>query len=147
MKALAIAETALFVDDLSRSAAFYRDVLELKQIADWDRLAVFEAGQSQVLLLFTKGGSLEPISTPGGMVPPGEADGIMHVAFAVSEDELPDWERRLTENGVEIESRVNWMKVPWPGPVKRQSGQSVYFRDPDNHVLEFATPGVWPGSY
>ena len=147
MKPLAIVETAIFVDDLARSAAFYRDVLELQQVAYWDRLAVFKAGDSQVLLLFTKGGSLEPIPTPGGLVPPGEADGVMHVAFAVSEDEVPRWERRLADNGVEIESRVDWTKVPWPGPVKRQSGQSLYFRDPDNHVLELATPGVWPGTY
>ena len=71
----------------------------------------------------------------------------MHVAFSVTENELPSWERRLTEHGVEIESRVDWTKVPWPGSVARQSDQSLFVRDPDRHVLELATPGVWPGTY
>jgi hypothetical protein len=29
-------------------------------------------------------------------------------------------------------------KVVWP-----LGGHSLYFRDPDNHVVELATPGIW----
>jgi len=47
---------------------------------------------------------------------------------------LADWEARLAEAGVAIESRVKWRR-----------GESIYFRDPDGHVLELATPGLWPG--
>jgi catechol 2,3-dioxygenase-like lactoylglutathione lyase family enzyme len=35
---------------------------------------------------------------------------------------------------VEIISRMSWPR----------GGESLYFRDPDNHVLELATPGIWP---
>ena len=34
---------------------------------------------------------------------------------------------------IEIESRVTW-----PG-----GGTSLYFRDPEGHLLELLTPGVW----
>jgi len=29
-------------------------------------------------------------------------------------------------------------RVDWPA-----GGKSVYFRDPDGHMLELATPGLW----
>ncbi|HEX5778765.1 MAG TPA: glyoxalase, partial [Xanthobacteraceae bacterium] len=35
--------------------------------------------------------------------------------------------------GIELESRVDWPR----------GGKSIYFRDPDGHLLEFATPGLW----
>jgi catechol 2,3-dioxygenase-like lactoylglutathione lyase family enzyme len=37
--------------------------------------------------------------------------------------------------GIAIEGRTNW----------RRGGISIYFRDPDGHLLELATPGLWPG--
>ena len=43
------------------------------------------------------------------------------------------WERRLAEHGVATESRMRWPR----GSV------SIYFRDPGNHLLELATPGLW----
>jgi catechol 2,3-dioxygenase-like lactoylglutathione lyase family enzyme len=33
-----------------------------------------------------------------------------------------------------VESRVTWLR----------GGTSLYFRDPDGHSLEVATPGLWP---
>jgi len=39
----------------------------------------------------------------------------------------------LIAQGIRIES-----KVTWPA-----GGQSLYFRDPDNHLVELATPGIW----
>nr|WP_237705563.1 hypothetical protein [Chthoniobacter flavus] len=34
---------------------------------------------------------------------------------------------------MEVESRVTW----------ERGGESIYFRDPDGHLLEMLTPGVW----
>ena len=31
-------------------------------------------------------------------------------------------------------------RTEWP-----RGGVSVYFRDPDGHLLELATPGLWEG--
>jgi catechol 2,3-dioxygenase-like lactoylglutathione lyase family enzyme len=39
----------------------------------------------------------------------------------------------LASGGVTIEARNNW----------ERGGRSIYFRDPDGHLLELATPGLW----
>ena len=46
MQALSIVDPAIFVEALYVSAKFYREVLELEQVAFWDRFAVFRAGES-----------------------------------------------------------------------------------------------------
>jgi catechol 2,3-dioxygenase-like lactoylglutathione lyase family enzyme len=86
-----------------------------------------------VLLVFKRGALLEAQAMPGGTIPPHDGSGPLHVCFAVSSEDLPLWEARLAEHGVAIEGRVTWP----PG------GKSVYFRDPDGHMLEVMTPGTW----
>jgi catechol 2,3-dioxygenase-like lactoylglutathione lyase family enzyme len=128
-----VVETCLYSGDLSRSVRFYRDELGLRLLESGERLCVFSVADKQVLLLFRSGGTLEPIPTPGGMIPPHNAAGQMHVAFAVSKEDFGAWEKHLIARGVAIESKVNWPT----------GGQSLYFRDPDNHLVELATPGLW----
>ena len=128
-----VIETCLYSDDLPRSVRFYQDQLGLRLLESGPRLCVFSIADKQVLILFRSGGTGEPISTPGGMIPPHEAAGLLHVAFAVSKESFDAWEKHLTERGIEIES-----KMIWPA-----GGRSIYFRDPDRHLLELATPGIW----
>jgi catechol 2,3-dioxygenase-like lactoylglutathione lyase family enzyme len=78
-------------------------------------------------------GTMKPIPTPGGMIPPHEASGQLHLALAVSKEDLTAWEKHLIARGIAIESKVSWPR----------GGQSIYFRDPDNHLVELATPGIW----
>jgi catechol 2,3-dioxygenase-like lactoylglutathione lyase family enzyme len=59
----------------------------------------------------------------------------VHIAFSVAAGELPAWQERLAEADIAIEGRTKWLR----------GGESVYFRDPDGHLLELATPGLWPG--
>lgn len=127
-----VLETALYVDDLDRAAGFYADVLGLASLHEDERLRAFAVGNS-VLLLFRRGASLETIKLPGGTIPPHDGSGPLHVAFAVAADELAAWEARLRERGVPVEGRTDW----------RRGGHSIYFRDPDGHLLELATPGLW----
>ena len=127
-----VLETALYVDDLDRAAAFYADVLGLASLYEDQRLRAFAVGDS-VLLLFRRGASLETIKLPGGTIPPHDGSGPLHIAFAVAADELARWEARLGERDIPIEGRTDWSR----------GGRSVYFRDPDGHLLELATPGLW----
>jgi catechol 2,3-dioxygenase-like lactoylglutathione lyase family enzyme len=129
----AVLETALYVDDLDRAVRFYRDVLELEPLYQDSRLTAFSVGGRSVLLLFPRGGSLETVHMPGGTIPPHDGAGPLHVAFAIAKDELPKWEERLAANSIAIEGRTTW----------KRGGESIYFRDPDGHLLELATPGLW----
>ena len=133
MKLDGVLESCLYVDDLPRARAFYEDVCGLQAMIGDDRFCALEVGGKQVLLLFLKGGSTEPMQIPGGMIPPHDGSGQMHMAFSIPAGELAAWEQRLTEKGVEIESRVNWPR----------GGTSIYFRDPDQNCLELVTPGCW----
>ena len=130
-----ILERSLYVEDLARSAAFWEGVIGLNRLVPADnRFVAYDAGDHSVLLLFAKGATLETVHMPGGTIPPHDGAGRLHVAFAVGEAELADWEARLARAGVEIEGRATWPR----------GGRSIYFRDPDGHLVELATPGLWP---
>ncbi|MGN6308450.1 MAG: VOC family protein [Xanthobacteraceae bacterium] len=132
-KLAGVIETALYVDDLARAITFYRDILGLAALNQDARFAAFDVGGRSVLLLFKRGATLETVHLPGGTIPPHDGHGPLHIAFAVTTDDLPIWEARLVEQGVGIEARTAWPR----------GGHSIYFRDPDNHLLELVTPGVW----
>jgi catechol 2,3-dioxygenase-like lactoylglutathione lyase family enzyme len=120
-------ESSLYVEDVAAFARFYERIFGFPVVGDFgERGCAMQAGNRQVLLLFKKGGSRRTTS-------PHDGDGELHIAFAISASELPNWEAWLEENGITVEERRTW----------ELGGQSVYFRDPDRHLLEIATPGVW----
>jgi catechol 2,3-dioxygenase-like lactoylglutathione lyase family enzyme len=122
-----ILESSLYVGDVAKSIHFYQTVFGFEVISDFgERGCAMQAGERQVLLLFKKGGS-RSTSTPH------DGDGELHLAFAVSAAELPTWEAWLATSEITVEEKRTWDR----------GGQSIYFRDPDRHLLELATPGVW----
>jgi catechol 2,3-dioxygenase-like lactoylglutathione lyase family enzyme len=128
-----VIETCLYVDDLVRAAEFYERVLGLSGMTGDSRFRAYDVGGKSVLLLFRRGATLETVHLPGGTIPPHDGHGPLHVAFAVSADEFPQWEARLAEHEVAIEGRTDWPA----------GGRSLYVRDPDRHLVELATPGLW----
>lgn len=128
-----IVETALYVDDLERARAFYEDQLGLEPVLKTGTLIAFDAGAKSVLLLFQRGASLTTQTSPGGSIPPHDGSGPLHIAFAIDADELEAWEAKLDQLGIAVEGRMDWPR----------GGRSLYFRDPDGHLLELITPGVW----
>jgi catechol 2,3-dioxygenase-like lactoylglutathione lyase family enzyme len=133
MTVTGILETALHVEDVVRSRKFYQDIFGFSVLEGDDRFCALNVADKQVLLLFKKGGSTVPIAVPGGIIPPHGGDGILHFAFSIPAAGLAAWEARLHDHGVAIESRVTWAR----------GGTSIYFRDPDGHLAELATPGIW----
>jgi catechol 2,3-dioxygenase-like lactoylglutathione lyase family enzyme len=128
-----VIETCLYVDDLGRAGDFYERVLGLPAMTADARFRAYDVGGKSVLLLFRRGATLETVRLPGGTIPPHDGHGPLHIAFAVSAEELTDWEARLMQYGISIEGRTEWPA----------GGRSLYFRDPDRHLLELATPGLW----
>ena len=129
----AILETCLYVEDLPRARAFYEDLFGYPVMASDDRFCAFKAGGQQVLLLFLRGSDPHGSALPFGTIPPHDGSGRVHIGFSIFSDSLPAWYARLAEYGVPIESTFSWPR----------GGTSLYFRDPDGHLLELLTPGVW----
>jgi catechol 2,3-dioxygenase-like lactoylglutathione lyase family enzyme len=122
-----ILESSLYVSDVARSARFYEEILGFRMIGDFgERGCAMHAGLARVLLLFKKGGSRAGRS-------PHDGDGELHIAFAIPTEELADWESWLQARGIAVEEKRAWELGGW----------SLYFRDPDRHLIEVATPGVW----
>ena len=126
-------ESSLYVADLSRSRAFYEQVFGFETLLDEERMVGLAVPGGSMLLLFRRGGSVTPSSVPGGLIPPHDGGGTLHLCFAVPLAELDAWERHLGALGIAVESRVT----------QRFGGLSLYFRDPDGHSLEVAGPGLW----
>ena len=128
-----VLETSLYVNDLERSVKFYQSVFGFEPLFSDDRLCALSVADRQVLLLFKKGASAQALRIAGGIIPPSDGEGQLHVAFTISPDELESWERQLKERDIQLESRVRW----------ERGGESLYFRDPDRHLIELVTPGCW----
>lgn len=128
-----VLETALYVDDLGRADRFYAEVLGLPVLTSDARFRAYDVGGRSVLLLFKRGSTLQTVTLPGGTIPPHDGHGPVHIALAVPREDFAAWEDRLRQHGIDIEGRTDWPR----------GGQSIYLRDPDGHLLELATPGVW----
>lgn len=126
-------ETALYVDDMARSVAFFGDVLGLRAMLESERLTAFDAGAGGVLLIFARGESVSDTPTPGGVIPGHDGAGRLHMAFAIDDVDYDLWRDHLARVEVRITSEVRWPR----------GGRSLYFTDPDGHILELATPGLW----
>lgn len=127
-------ETALYVTDMDRSVRFFEEVLELRVMLRGERLTAFNAGGASVLLVFKRGASIEDMSGEGGVVAGHDGSGPLHMAFAIPEASYDEWLARLGNLNTKLRGEMKWAG----------GGRSIYFEDPDGHVLELATPGLWP---
>ncbi|MBD6620463.1 glyoxalase [Komarekiella sp. 'clone 1'] len=134
-----IVESVLYVEDLEHSAKFYQDLFGFEiEIRD-DMICVLRVPNSQGLILFPKciaqqpGRTTSPVGRIKGMIPPHGGSGRLHIAFSIAASELEFWEQQLADRGIPLDSKVSWQRGGW----------SLYFRDPDQHLLELITPGLW----
>jgi lactoylglutathione lyase len=125
---LGLFEAHLTVSDLARSVAFYRDRVGLPVAFEVpERGAAFHwiGGPGHTMLgLWSTG------SAPMGMQ--------LHVAFTVALEELLGAPERLAGNGLEPLSFFGApTREPWV--IGWMPAATLYFRDPDGHLLEYLT--------
>lgn len=130
----------LRVADVERARAFYEDAVGLELLGDPrpDRCA-FQVPRGQLLGLVDRTAAAEANEVPGGVIPPCLPGGSdppatgSHLAFAIPREDLEPWRQRLIGRGVDVLAEVRW----------ERGGRSLYFRGPEEALLELATPGVW----
>ena len=118
-----LGHVVLYVRDLARSEAFYRDVLGWKEIARPATMpaAAFSSGRTHhELLLIEVGADAQP-------VPAGRRVGLYHIGLKVgdSDDELREAIAQVRAAGAEI-----------VGASDHTVTHSVYLLDPDGNELE-----------
>ena len=126
-------ETGLYVADMARARGFYEAIMGLSPMFCDDRLTAYPVAPGSVLLLFRQGTTDKPAPAFGGTIPPHDGQGRLHYAFAIAAEVLPAWRDHLDAQGIAIEGEVHWPR----------GSTSIYFRDPDAHLVELATPGLW----
>lgn len=128
-----ILETAIYVADPHRAAEFYKRLFGFGTMLDSDRLVALDVAGNSVLLLFKAGVTGGPLRTPGGVIPGHTGIGGGHFAFSIEREAVEPWQAHLRSMHVPVESVVEW-----PG-----GARSIYFRDPDDNLVELITRGFW----
>ena len=121
-------ETHLTVRDLQRSIAFYRDVVGLPLATEVPErnLAFMWIGDRGTSMLGLWGIGSAPLAME------------LHTAFEVTLDDLLESPARLREHGVTPLSFVD-RETDEPDVLCWMPAASIYFRDPDGHLLEYIT--------
>ena len=126
-------ETSVYARDLERTAAFYRDLFGLRTLVNSPRLVAFDIAARSVLLVFQVGSTEDDVVDARGTIPGHDGRGRPHLALSIASGDLDAWRKRLAERGVEIVGEYRWPR----------GGTSLYIRDPDEALVELATPGLW----
>ena len=154
MGVIGVLHTGITVSDLDRSVAFYRDVLGLELVAQWDsaqpylrRVVGYPDAELRIALLRVPAASgaagphieLLEYRQPRGTRPDAGTyhPGNVHVAFVV--EDLDATHRALAGRGVRFKS----------DPVvidhgRNTGARAVYAFDPDDVTLEFVQPAPAP---
>jgi catechol 2,3-dioxygenase-like lactoylglutathione lyase family enzyme len=112
----------LEVSDIARSVAFYASVLGLQHVGEDPPFSVMRVTPNFVLLFAQR-------PTSGGE----------HLAFALPKAEFDAVFARIAGGGIPYGDRFNTvgsMSGPSNESGARGMGQSIYFFDPDRHLLE-----------
>ena len=109
----------LYVKDVERSAAFYRDILGFRMIASEPRVALFSSGRTHHELLL--------IETGQGPQPKKSYNGLYHIGLKIGDtvEELSVALEELKKAGVKI-----------VGATDHHITKSLYILDPDGNELE-----------
>ncbi|HKG88000.1 MAG TPA: VOC family protein, partial [Nitrososphaeraceae archaeon] len=121
-------ETHLTVGNLQRSIKFYQDIVGLQlapEVSDHS-VAFFWIGNSRhsMLGLWSFG------DIPLGL--------NLHIAFEVAIDDLLEASNRLRSNGITPLSFFR-AETTEPSVIGWMPAAAIYFRDPDNHLIEYLT--------
>jgi catechol 2,3-dioxygenase len=120
MRIYELGHVVLYVTDIERSAAFYRDTLGFPQIVSGVGMAVFSAGRTHhEMLLIEIGGEARTKHAP--------EPGLYHIGFKIGEG--PEAAKAVYKELIEKD-------IPIIGTTDHGVTHSIYILDPDGNELE-----------
>jgi catechol 2,3-dioxygenase len=124
-----IAEVGLSVKDLSRSVAFYQEVLGLETVRAYPTIVFLKAGEldsplgrgghPQLLVLFDRQVQIDIALTT-----------LDHIAFEIPLEQFQAERERLQQLGLEVSERI------WHGEFAWLGARSLFLDDPDGNKVE-----------
>ncbi len=123
-----IKETCLYVANLDKTEEFYHKKLKLPIISRKEDAFIFFRAGSDVLLCF-----MNDYAKNQKTLPPHFAKGKIHFAFEVKTEDYENWKEDIINFQIKITHEQEW----------KNGLLSFYFEDPDGHVLEIASEGIW----
>jgi catechol 2,3-dioxygenase-like lactoylglutathione lyase family enzyme len=145
---------ALVCKDMKRTVDFYTGVLGMPLIktinlpGEGGQHFFFDVGNGDALAFFwfpDAPDSVPGVTHPAHMIGKGPLTtahaSMNHIAFNISPDRIDEYQKKLTEAGVECTQVVNHDDSPRqasPTLTPTTFVRSIYFNDPDGIMLEFA---------
>ena len=114
----------VYVKDLEKSLAFYKDVF------GWKEKTRFGSGEAKIAVLDMGKGLLEIVQRPGS---PGTPPGGNWTHLALHVDDWHGKVKKLEVLGLELRK------------VSMNGGNIAFFKDPDGHTLEIMEKGLSVG--
>lgn len=137
---------------MNKSTTFYQHVLGLEPQIKSPRLTMFPLSNT-TLILFKLGQTASDSIGERGVIPghgpdeqtvralttsdaDGNSEATLHTHYCLAvatRIEVDTWEEYLKSKDVILRGTMNWEK----------GGRSVYFEDPDGHIGEIGSRGIW----
>jgi catechol-2,3-dioxygenase len=120
MKILELGHVVLYVTNVERVSAFYRDTLGFPQILSEPGMAMFSGGRTHhELFLIEVGGAPKELKRP--------EPGLYHIAFKIGDG---------TEAARAVYKELTEKGIPIIGTTDHGVTHSIYILDPDGNELE-----------
>jgi catechol 2,3-dioxygenase-like lactoylglutathione lyase family enzyme len=126
-----IMETCIYFPDLNKMKGFYQEKLGLELLSEKEnRHLFFRVGESMLLIFNPEVTMNERDVIHGAVSPPS----MIHFAFQINKDDFQLAKQNILNKDIQAEKEITWPN----------GGQSIYFRDPADNLVEIITDDAWP---
>lgn len=119
-------DTIVLVKDIKNSLKFYKEILKLEVLHDWDSMVIFKNR-----LALHQADLLKPEKIMRGIIPDRRlGSGNLIIYIELEDTDINDYFKEIENRDIRIIHKV--VDLPW---------QKIFrFYDPDGHIIEIGSP-------